>query len=375
MPLVVAPAAGHDALRIAGARALDLAHLGEAGGTPPPRHGSDAPLYLSYTTGTTGAPKGAILRSGPVTVGTAAIAERLEIGHTDVLLVTTPTPSSFQLVAALMPAIHAGATVGLAAGLSTAAIAGLAATQSATVLVGYPLTLGDILDEPAVQQQSTLRLAVSGGSPLPPAVRREYRDSLGLPLVESYGQSELGGFMALGTPGDPIDGFVGAPLPDRLAYPADSLLRRLPPGKAGEIVVPGGFFDRYLGLPEETAQVLEGGLLHTGDVGMSDPTGRLRVLGRTRERAIARRRGGWVRELEDAFHEHADVRHAVVVDRADRGLEAFVQLRRGHSGPAEPITEAVTEHLPRGLRPVRTHLVEAMPRTFSGKADRASLST
>ena len=88
-----------------------------AAGTGVDRHGPDAPLYLSYTSGTTGAPKGAILASRPVTIGTSCIADRLGVVRDDVVLATTPTASSFQLVAAFLPSVHAGATVGLVSDL------------------------------------------------------------------------------------------------------------------------------------------------------------------------------------------------------------------------------------------------------------------
>jgi acyl-CoA synthetase (AMP-forming)/AMP-acid ligase II len=107
-------------LRTAGARELaDLSELtrpAPSHGEPSHRHGPASPLYLSYTSGTTGLPKGAILESAPVTLGTACIADRLALTRGDVLLATTPTSSSFQLVAALMPAIHVGARIVLVGG-------------------------------------------------------------------------------------------------------------------------------------------------------------------------------------------------------------------------------------------------------------------
>ena len=140
----------------------------------------------------------------------------------DVLMATTPISSSFQLVAALMPAVHVGASVGLVAGRSVDEIWSMARAHLASVLVAYPLTLADVvMKNTARKGDSPFRLALSGGSPLAPRIKRDYRDRLGIHLLESYGQSELGGFMAMGGERDgerALAGYVGRSLPDRLAY-------------------------------------------------------------------------------------------------------------------------------------------------------------
>jgi acyl-CoA synthetase (AMP-forming)/AMP-acid ligase II len=351
----------------------------EGGGTvSPDRHGPHSPLYLSYTSGTTGPPKGAVLRSEPVTLGTACIAERLGLTGSDVLLATTPISSSFQLVAALMPAIHVGASVGLVAGRSVGEIWDIAHRTRATVLVAYPLTLADVVNAPAaVQGDSPFRLALSGGSPLAPRIKRDFRDRLGIHLLESYGQSELGGFMALGSERDgerAMAGYVGRSLPDRLAYVGDSTGSEVSSGEVGEVMVTHGYFSEYRNKPEETGKAKAGGVLHTGDLAVSDPDGYIKVLGRTREADGARRRGGFLRELEDAYYDHPDVLHATVVEGASGAVEAFVELMPGRSATAGDIEGSAASRVAKGLAPHKTTILQKMPRTFSGKADRRKLA-
>ncbi|MGH9895694.1 MAG: AMP-binding protein, partial [bacterium] len=324
-----------DRLRAAGAaEIIDLGSLGDSGGEDQPdHHGPQAPLFLSYTSGTTGAPKGVVLLSEPVTLGTRCIADRLCLTHEDILLATTPISSSFQLVAALMPAIHAGAAVGLVAGYPVTEIWSVADRAHASVLVAYPLTLADIVNHrPDGRHRSSFRLALSGGSPLAPRIKRDYRDQLGIDLLESYGQSELGGFMAMGREKDGdqvLSGFVGRPLSDRLAYVGGPDGTELPAGTVGEVLVGDGFFSEYRNKPDKTAEAKEGGVLHTGDLAVADKDGYLKVLGRTREAKSAAERGGFLRELEDAYYEHPDVLHATVVEGESGDIGAFVELRTG----------------------------------------------
>ena len=377
--LVLAAPELHERLGRAGAAEIaDLEAFGDETAATVGRHGPEAPLYLSYTSGTTGAPKGAILLSGPVTLGTACIADRIGVTREDVLLATTPTASSFQLVAAFLPAIHVGASIGLVAGRSTDEIWSIARDRAATVLVAYPLTLADVVNAPQADGGSPFRAALSGGSPLAPRIKRDYRDRLGIPLLESYGQSELGGFMALGSDRDgerSMAGYVGRPLPDRPAYVGGQEGEELPPGEVGEVLVPFGFFDSYRNKPEKTDEALAGGFLHCGDLAVADPDGLLKVLGRTREAEAASRRGGFLRELEDAFYEHESVQHAAVVERASDGdVAAFIELRDGRSASADELSSFAAAMVPDGLRPVQTEILDAMPRTFSGKASRLSLA-
>ncbi len=364
---------------ILGIEAARLADVVGADGTAtaPNNHHESSPLFLSYTSGTTGDPKGVVLTSGPVTLGAACIAERLGYGMHDVLVATTPVASSFQLVASAMPALHTGAHVVLAAGHTPSEVWEDIAAYDGTVLVAYPLTLADVVGLARENKPAHgLRLALSGGSPLAPRIKRDYREHLGIPLAESYGQSELGGFMVLGTPGDETapEGFAGRPLPDRLAYVADPDNRELPAGSIGEVVVAEGFFGEYRNKPEAFAKTTAGGVLHTGDVGVASAAGHIKVLGRVQEADAAPRRGGFLREVEDAAYDHPAVRHASVVIDGGGDVRCFVELNASGIADEEEIAAHIRARVPESLLPAGVHILDKFPRTFSGKADRLHLS-
>ena len=186
-------------------------------------------------------------------MGTSCIADRLQLDHRDILLTTTPISSSFQLIAALMPALHVGASVGLVAGSTTDVIWDVAMASQATVLVAYPLTLADIVNSPRTTVASSpFRVALSGGSTLAPRIKRDYAEKLGIALLESYGRVNSVGSWPSGrlmthkswsTPDSPVGHFPTA-WPSSATSPANEVES----GQLGEVLVANGFFPR---LPEQ----------------------------------------------------------------------------------------------------------------------------
>jgi long-chain acyl-CoA synthetase len=106
---------------------------------------------------------------------------------------------------------------------------------------------------------------------------------------------------------------------------------------------------------------------------MEDTDGYLRVLGRTGEVESARTRNGWLRDLEDAAYDHPAVKHACVVETAGGAVRCFVEMLPGSIPTAEEIAAHLKKAVP-GFDP-EAIILDAMPRTYSGKADRLGLST
>jgi long-chain acyl-CoA synthetase len=174
---------------------------GAIAGTPDPGD-ETAIAHLAYTSGTTGKPKGACLAHEPTTRAARCIAERLRITASDESFGPTALSSSYQLVGNLLPPLSRGASVHVMGKWTQAGGWAALDKTNASLLVANPTLLREVLVESRARGRvpGRLRAGLSGGGPVPPTLKRAWRDELKLPLIESFGQSELGGFMALGFP-------------------------------------------------------------------------------------------------------------------------------------------------------------------------------
>jgi acyl-CoA synthetase (AMP-forming)/AMP-acid ligase II len=362
--------------------AESLPALLAAGFPAPPDPGDeDAIAHLSYTSGTTGKPKGACLCHEPTMRATHCIAERLRIDSHDVSYGPTALSSSYQLVANLLPPLHRGATINVMGRWTQETGFDAIERTGATLLVGNPTLLGEILSEAGKRGRTPgrLRLGLSGGGPVPPQLKRAWRDELRLPLVESYGQSELGGFFALGEPVLPADSAlaaVGRPLPDKEVRILDAEGRECARGQVGEVCLRGGFMRGYWGKPDKTAEALRGGWLHSGDAGVMDADGLLTMRGRFAELIQVGGTTWFPRDVEEALCAEPGIKEAAVVAVPDAALGqrpiAFVTLA---SEPADlaALKEAAGRRLPLDLAPLEVRSVAAFPMTPTGKIAKAEL--
>ena len=168
-------------------------------------------------------------------------------------------------------------------------------------------------------------------------------------------------------------GFAGRPLPDRLAFVGDENAKEVESGQLGEVLVANGFFRDYRNKPDKLEAATRFGVLHTGDLGVAGVDGHLKVVGRLSEYGRAVERGGFLRDVEDAYYEHPAVQHGVAVEARD-AIEGFVELRAGEEAGPDELQAFVTERVPAALCPAETTVLDEMPRTFSGKADRLTLA-
>jgi len=250
------------------------------------------------------------------------------------------------------------------------------AQGSALVPSMIQMLLGQPLEEAGLSELTTV---VSGASPLPDEVRREFEARVPSALIyEGYGCTEAASFISANPLGARRAGSVGLPAPGCEVSIRDENGRTLLASQDGEICVrsPGvmtGYWNS-----QDTA-VLADGWLHTGDIGRLDADGYLYVVDRKKDLII---RGGfnvYPRDVEEVLAAHPAVAQAGVVGRPDARLGeevvAFVSPRSGAEVTAADLTQHARQHLAAHKCPRQITIVPAVPLTSVGKLDRKKLRT
>ena len=351
--------------------------------TPPPDPADeDAIAHLSYTSGTSGKPKGACLGHEPTMRATRCIAERMRLTGDDQCFGPTALSSSYQLVANLLPGLHRVATVNVMGRWTQETGWEAMDAVGATAFAANPTLLSEVLVESRKRGRTPgkLRYGMSGGGPVPAALKRAWRDELKLPLVESYGQSELGGFVGLGYPvleSDAHFGAVGPALPDKEVRIFDAAGNEAPVGGVGEVCLRGGFMKGYWGKPEKTAEALRGGWLHTGDAGTIDRDGYVTMRGRFSELITVGGVTWFPRDVEDALAELPGVLQASVIGIPDAAIGTrpvgCVTLADGAAIDEATAKSALRGKVPYDLAALAIKSVASFPMTPTGKISKAQL--
>jgi acyl-CoA synthetase (AMP-forming)/AMP-acid ligase II len=303
--------------------ALSFPELLDANLPAPADPGDETAIaHLSYTSGTTGQPKGACLAHEPTLTASACIGERLRYTQDDISFGPSALSSSYQLVANILPPLKNLATcIVMKDWAPETGYAALKKTK-ATIFVGNPPVLTDVLEQSRLQggAPEQLRMGTSGGGPVPPTLKKAWRDELKLPLVESYGQSEIGGFFALAEPKLPDDehfGAVGRPLPDKEVRILGTDGKELSIGQVGEICLRGGYMTGYWDRPEKTKDAIKNSWLHSGDVGQMSRDGFLTMRGRVKELLSVGGEIWFPRDIEEALMLVEGIRDAAVIGLDD----------------------------------------------------------
>ncbi|MFH9611601.1 class I adenylate-forming enzyme family protein [Streptomyces sp. NPDC017448] len=377
------PAPGPDDL------ADDLLAVARAGRPAPavPAPAAADTALISYTSGTSGTPKGAMNTHGNITVN----AERQRTGH--------PIPEGSAYFA-LAPLFHiTGMVCQFAACVANAGTLVLAHRFEAGVVleafaahrpaytVGPSTAFMALAAHPDATPDhfASFRVISSGGAPLPPALVERFRAGFGPYLRNGYGLTECTAPCASvpperEAPVDPVSGTlsVGVPGPDTVVRILDEEGREAPFGEQGEIAVRGPqVVPGYWNLPEATAAAFPDGELRTGDIGFMDAAGWLYVVDRKKDMINASGFKVWPREVEDVLHTHPAVREAAVVGVPDayRGetVRAYVSLRPGASVDPGDLRAYCEERLAAYKYPREVQILSELPKTASGKILRREL--
>jgi long-chain acyl-CoA synthetase len=339
---------------------------------------------LQYTGGTTGRSKGVDLLHAAVAVNVSQ-REALVATHLDDerVLVVTPLFHVYAVAMGLYLAAHARGTLVVLERYRPELVLETITRERISLLAASPTVLVGLMAHEAFARAelASLRLVTSGAQALPAATLARWEEATGCPIVEGYGQSEAGPVLAYNpSVGVRKPGTVGLPLPRTEIEIVDLATGHVvqPLGAEGEIRVRGPQLMRgYRQRPQETAEALRDGWLHTGDIGAFDGDGYLRICGRKKEMAIVAGFNVYPREVEEALCAHPDVGEAAVVGVPDayRGeaLVATVVAAPSAVVDSDALLAWLGERLVRYKVPKAIRVVAALPKTGVGKVDKSAL--
>jgi long-chain acyl-CoA synthetase len=343
---------------------------------PDPR----APALALYTSGSTGRPKAVLLSHAALEFANRAWAGPvIGLVESDVLLAALPLAHAFGLNGALLAPLLAGATVRLVERFVPERVADIVAREPVSVVPGVATMFQRLLELPGFAGGRRLRLAVSGAAPCPWAVAEAWRARTGTRIVRGYGSTELFrpiSFLA-DDPSERPDS-VGRAVPGVEVRVLDEAGHPLGTGDIGELWIrTPAVMDGYLDSPEDTRAVLVDGWFRTGDLAHVDAVGFVTIAGRVRERI---KRGGYSvfpAEVEAVLLAHPDVAEAAVVGVPDPTLgeevAAFVALRPGATAEVQALIAWCRERLAAFKYPRRLTILDALPRSATGKVLKAKL--
>ncbi|MFJ4857922.1 class I adenylate-forming enzyme family protein [Streptomyces sp. NPDC088730] len=342
---------------------------------------------ISYTSGTSGTPKGAMNAHGNIMVN----VERQRTGHPiaegSAYFALAPLFHITGMVCQLAVCLAHAGTLVLAYRFHPGVVLDAFAEHRPAYTVGPSTAFMALAATPGVTPEhfSSFRVISSGGAPLPPALVEKFRAGFGPYIRNGYGLTECTAPCASvpperEAPVDPVSGTlsVGVPGPDTVVRIIDENGADVPFGEQGEIAVRGPqVVSGYWRLPEATAAAFPDGELRTGDIGFMDREGWLYVVDRKKDMINASGFKVWPREVEDVLYTHPAVREAAVVGVPDayRGetVRAYVSLRPGSSVEPGELGAYCKERLAAYKYPREVEVLAELPKTASGKILRREL--
>ena len=342
----------------------------------------DAVGTIAYTSGTTGNPKGAVLSHRSILLNTAMTATFHVRTAQDTVVSALPLSHVYGNIV-MNSAIAYGMTLVLHSTFKPEDILGSIQQHRATLFEGVPTMYMYLLDFPQLADYdlSSLTRCTVGGQTMPLAKMEQVEARLGVPLLELWGMTELGG---LGTThclhGPRRLGSIGIPLPfmqARVVGPGSA--SPLGPDEVGELVLKGLLtMEGYLNAPDATAETIDAeGWLHTGDLAYIDGDGFIYIVDRLKDMIITGGYNIYPAELERVLCAHPAVAMAAVVGVPDptKGelAKAFVVIARGMSVTQDELLDFCRTHLANYKVPRMVQFVDDLPKTASGKILRRHL--
>ncbi len=343
----------------------------------------DQPVNIQYTSGTTGAPKGATLSHYNILNNGFMVGESLGLTACDRMVIPVPLYHCFGMVMANLGCITHGSTMiypndAFDAELTLRAVA----EERASILYGVPTMFIAMLDHPSRAQMdlSTLRSGIMAGATCPIEVMRRVIDQMHMAEVQiAYGMTETSPVSLQTGPDDDLElrvttvGRTQPQLENKLVDADGCIVVR---GEIGELCTRGysvmlGYWDN----PQATADAIDpAGWMHSGDLAVMDEQGYVRIVGRNKDMII---RGGeniYPRELEEFFYTHPAVADAQVIgipcSRYGEEIVAWIKLHPGHSATVEELQAWCKARIAHFKVPRHIRFVDEYPMTVTGKVQK-----
>jgi long-chain acyl-CoA synthetase len=365
--------------------ALARAHEGEQ--PDPVELGPDDVAFLTYTSGTTGPPKGAMNTHRNVVFNAQVYRDWIRLGEDDSVLAAAPLFHITGLVGHAAVAMLVPIPLVLFGRCEPGVALVAAERHRPTFTIAAITAFIAMLNHRDAESRdlSSLEKVYSGGAPIPSATVEAFEETFGAYVHNIYGLTETTS-PSHAVPLDrraPVDESsgalsVGVPVFNTVARIVGEDGDELPPGEIGEFVTSGpqvvpGYWEK----PEETENALPGGALKTGDVGFMDEDGWFYLVDRKKDQINASGYKVWPREVEDVLYGHPAIREAAVVGVPDeyRGetVKAFVSLKEGASADADELIAFCKERMAGYKYPRLVEVIDEIPKTATGKILRREL--
>ena len=359
---------------------LRRARRGDSNLPEPATEPGDLALLI-YTSGSTGRPKGVMLSHGNIAAMAAMMAQHMRITRRDHCLLVLPLFHVNAICISFLMPMSVGGQLTVLERFKPLDFLAAVEKYRPTYFSAVPTIYSHLVSQPeqVVADMSSVRFAICGAAPASKELLAATERRFGIGLIEGYGLTEA----TCASTANPLDGprklgTVGVALPGQqvAVMAADGSLVRT--GERGEVVIRGAnVMQGYLHRPEATAEALGDGWLHTGDVGILDEDGYLRIVDRIKDMII---RGGeniYPKEIETVLHGHPAVLEAAVVGGPHPVYGevpvAFVALYPGATADVEELLGLCRTQLTKIKVPVAMHVVDAIPKNPIGKTDKPAL--
>ncbi len=339
----------------------------------PVERAPDDAAALLYSSGTTGFPKGVTLTQHNIATNVATAADASGYRQDDRLALFLPLFHVYGQNYILNGAVHVGATVALFRRFVPDLVLDAIERDRITMFFGVPTIFIGLLGlDLSGRDLSSIRYEMSAASTMPEEVSRRWTERFGRRIHEGYGLTECSPFAAYNDAVEHRFGSVGRAVRDFAIAIHDEHGRERPRGEWGEIVIRGpGVMAGYWNRPQESAEALRDGWLHSGDIGRMDEDGYVYIVDRVKDMINVSGLKVWPAEVEQYLYRMPGVHECAVYGVPDpvKGETVAVALVAvpGSGLTGEQVIGWCREHLAAYKVPARVDVVDELPKSATGK--------